>query len=211
MAELTSGSQVIGTNLGYNALGQGVSACDPEQMLDAALGALSAAGDWRAVIDRLPVPIYTTDAAGAVTYWNRACVEFAGRVPELGEDRWCVTWQLYTTNGELMPPDECPMAEAVRERRQVRDKVAIALRPDGSRVAFRAYPVPLFGGEGELTGAINMLVDVSDEQAAALATQARQCRRLSGATFTREVCAMLDTMAESYEQAAEQLSKGRRR
>lgn len=180
-------------------------------MLDEALGALSTANDWRSVVDSLSAPIYTTDAAGAVTYWNRACVELAGRVPELGQDHWCVTWQLYTTTGEFIPHDKCPMAEAIRERRQVRDAVAIALRPDGSRVAFRAYPTPLFDGEGALTGAINMLVDVSDEQAQSLVTQAERCRRLAGATFNRDICAMLDDMALGYEQTAEQLSKACKR
>lgn len=180
-------------------------------MLNEALGALSTADDWRSVIDSLSAPIYATDAEGAVTYWNQACVDLAGRVPELGRDHWCVTWQLYTTSGEPMPHDECPMAEAIKERRQVRDQVAIALRPDGKRIAFRAYPTPLFDGDGVLTGAINMLVDVSDEQALSLATQAERCRRLSGATFNREVCAMLDDMAVAYEQTAEQLSRNSRR
>ena len=86
----------------------------PEQFLDTALNALSTDADWRAVLDALPVPIYTTDAEGAVTYWNRACVEFAGREPQLGQDRWCVTWHLYTTIGDRLPHDDCPMAQAIR-------------------------------------------------------------------------------------------------
>jgi len=142
-----------------------------------------------------------------VTYWNRACVDLAGRVPRLGEDRWCVTWQLYTTNGEFMPHEECPMAEAIRRQQQIRDKVAIALRPDGSRVAFRPYPTPLFDSNGNCTGAINILVDVSDEQAEALSDQAERCRRLASATFNREVSEMLGNMANGYECTAGQLSK----
>lgn len=176
-------------------------------MLGTAVGALATSSDWRAVLDELPAPIYTTDSEGAVTYWNRACVDLAGRVPRLGEDRWCVTWQLYTTNGEFMPHEECPMAEAIRSRQQIRDKVAIALRPDGSRVAFRPYPTPLFNSDGSFTGAINMLVDVSDEQVEALSDQAERCRRLAGATFNREVSEMLGNMADGYECAAEQLSR----
>ena len=73
---------------------------DPEHLLDTAMTALQPRPTARAILDELPAPIYTTDAEGAVTYWNRACVDFAGRVPELGRDRWCVTWQLYTTSGE---------------------------------------------------------------------------------------------------------------
>ena len=111
------------------------------------------------------MPIYTTDAEGAVTYWNRACVELAGREPQLGQDRWCVTWKIYTTIGDRLPHDQCPMAQAIRERRAIRDAVAIAERPDGSRIAFSPYPTPLFDVDGNLTGAINMLIDVPRNRA----------------------------------------------
>jgi len=179
-----------------------------EQILDTALHALSKS-DWRPVLDELAAPIYITDADGAVTYWNRACVDFAGRQPQLGQDRWCVTWQLYTTTGERLPHAGCPMAETIKERNQIRDKVAIAMRPDGSRVAFRPYPTPLFDADGSLTGAINMLVDVSDEQVEALAAQAARCRRLAGATYNREMAEILDNMADGYERTANELGSKR--
>ena len=41
-------------------------------------------------------PIYVTDADGVITYYNPACIAFAGRVPALGRGRWCVTWKLFT-------------------------------------------------------------------------------------------------------------------
>jgi PAS domain S-box-containing protein len=41
---------------------------------------------------------------------------------------------------------------------------AIAERPDGTRVLFAPFPVPLFDGEGVLTGAVNTLVDLSDRE-----------------------------------------------
>src|SRR3954447_14241363 len=141
---------------------------NPEAILATAVTALSADCDWRKVLDELPAPIYVTDTEGSVTYWNHACIELAGRVPQLGRDRWCVTWKIYTTTGEFMPHDECPMAQAIRQQRTIRDEVAIALRPDGTRIAFRPYSTPLFDAPGKFTGAINMLVDVSDEQIDAL-------------------------------------------
>ena len=180
---------------------------NPERLLDAALDALSSESDWRTILDELRVPIYITDADGAVTYWNQDCVELAGRVPQLGHDRWCITWRIYTTGGEFMPHAECPMAEAIRNREEVRGKVAIALRPDGSRVAFRPYPTPLFDSEGSFTGAINMLVDVTDEQVEALNDQAERCRRLADSTYNREMSGILVEMAAGYEQTAGDLAK----
>ena len=49
-----------------------------DQIVETALQAVRSASDWKAVLDELPVPTYITDADGAVTYWNRACVHFAG-------------------------------------------------------------------------------------------------------------------------------------
>lgn len=154
------------------------------------------------VLDELPVPIYTTDADGSVTYWNRACIEFAGREPRLGEDRWCVTWQLYTIEGAEMPHEDCPMAQAIRQKREIRGEVAIAQRPDGSRVAFTPYPTPLFDEQGSVTGAVNMLVDISEQQAESLTRQAQRCRRLSQATHDKCAAVLLEQMASGYDDTA---------
>ena len=173
-----------------------------QDYLDSVLDALRNSTEAHAMLDRLPVPVYTTDAQGSVTYWNKSCAEFAGREPEAGSDRWCVTWRLYTTNGEPLPHEQCPMAEAINDQREIPGKIAIAERPDGSRRAFAAYPKPLFDEAGNLKGAVNMLIDVSDEQSEALAEQATRCRRLAMATTDRNVAEMLGSMAQGYEQTA---------
>ena len=174
----------------------------PYAYLDTALEALHQRSDWQLVLDQLPVPTYVTDADGMVTYWNRACVDFAGRAPELGRDKWCVTWELYTMTGERLPHENCPMAEAIKERKKVHGKVAIALRPDGSRRAFAAYPTPIFGSDGGLEGAVNLLVDVTDEQAGSLGDQAARCRRLARSTLDRDASEILVKMASGYDATA---------
>jgi PAS domain-containing protein len=179
---------------------------DPQDLLDTALDALAAGPECRAMLDELPVPIYTTDTKGCVTYWNRACIDFAGRVPQLGEDRWCVTWQLFTTTGEPLRHEDCPMAQAIRHRTPIRDAIAIAERPDRSRVAFKPYPTPLFDADGNLTGAVNMLVDVTEEQSEALHEQAERCRRLADATFDRATSKILDDMAAGFDKTADELT-----
>jgi len=51
---------------------------------------------FQALLEAIPAAIYTTDAAGTITYFNQAAVEFAGRTPTLGSDEWCVTWKLFS-------------------------------------------------------------------------------------------------------------------
>jgi PAS domain S-box-containing protein len=117
---------------------------------------------FRDLLDALPAAIYTTDAAGRITFFNEAAVEFSGRRPEIGSDQWCVTWRLYWPDGRRMAHDECPMARALKEDRPIRGGEAIAERPDGTRVPFRAYPTPLHDASGHLVGAVNVLVDITD-------------------------------------------------
>jgi len=176
-----------------------------QHFLDTALRALRTGEDWKAILDELPLPVYTTDAEGAVTYWNQACADFVGREPRLGEDRWCVTWHLYTTSGDPLPHDECPMARAIREKREIRNEIIIAERPDGQRVACRPYPTPYFDADGNLQGAVNLLLDVTHEQADALCEQAARCRRLSQATTDRQASEILASMAKDYAAAAKTL------
>lgn len=178
-----------------------------QRLLDEVLGALS--GDaWSVTLDALDAPTYLTDADGNVTYWNRACVEFAGREPELGRDRWCVTWKLYTMAGEPLAHNACPMAVAIKQQRAVRNAVAIAERPDGSRRAFMPYPTPLFDGSGTMTGAVNLLIDVTAEQDEALRSQAERCWRLAKSVTDPSASRVLGDMAISYESSAASLSQG---
>jgi PAS domain S-box-containing protein len=114
----------------------------------------------------IPAAIYTTDAQGRVTYFNDKAVELAGRVPVIGSDEWCVTWKLFWPDGTPLPHDQCPMAIALKEGRAIRDAEAIAERPDGTRVPFIPYPTPLRDARGRITGAINMLVDISERKQA---------------------------------------------
>ena len=125
------------------------------------------------VLDELAAPIYLTDGEGTLTYFNNACVKLAGRTPRVGTDKWCVTWKLYTTDGEYLPHDSCPMAVAIREPRSIRGVEAIAERPDGTRINFIPYPTPLFHEDGNLAGAVNLLLDVTPERGPECRTTAR--------------------------------------
>jgi PAS domain S-box-containing protein len=105
-----------------------------------------------------------TDAEGRLTFYNAAAAELWGFRPELGESMFCGSWKLYRPDGTPLPHDECPMAMALRQRRPIRGMEAVAERPDGTRIPFIPYPTPLFDEAGRLTGAVNMLVDISERK-----------------------------------------------
>lgn len=116
------------------------------------------------IILAIPAAIYTTDAEGVLTFYNHAAAELWGRNPQIGEDRWCGSWKLYWPDGTPMRHDECPMAMTLREQREIRGAEAIAERPNGSRVNFRPYPVLMRDKRGKIIGALNMLIDITDQK-----------------------------------------------
>ena len=117
------------------------------------------------IFDALPVAVYITDAAGKITYSNRASAELVGREPAIGVDKWSVAFRLFTSEGEELPLDESPMAITLKENRTVRNVEMIAQRPDGSFFPFLPFPTPLRDNEGNLIGGVNMLLDLSDRKA----------------------------------------------
>jgi PAS domain S-box-containing protein len=118
------------------------------------------------LLDALGVAVYTTDRDGHIQRFNDPAVELWGRRPVVGEDQFCGSWKLYFPDGAPMRHDECPMATSLREGRPVRGGEAIAERPDGRRIPFMAFPTPMLDDHGNVTGAVNVLIDITDRKAA---------------------------------------------
>ena len=160
-------------------------------------------GYFRQVLDLLPAAVYITNASGLITYYNEAAAALWGHHPQLGVSEWCGSWKLYWPDGRPLPHDECPMALALQEKRPVRGIEAVAERPDGTRVPFIPYPTPLYDASGELIGAVNMLVDITDRKHAE-----ESARRLASvvefsddAILTKD----LDGVITSWNRGAERL------
>ena len=116
------------------------------------------------LLQALPVAVYATDAEGRIIFYNEAAAELWGHRPELGTDQWCGSWRLYWPDGRPMLHDECPMAVTLKEGREVRGAEAVAERPDGTRINFAPYPSLLRDEQGRVTGAINLLIDLTDRK-----------------------------------------------
>lgn len=125
------------------------------------------------LLDAMPAAVYMTDAVGRITYYNEAASALWGCQPELGKSEFCGSWKLFWPDGRALPHADCPMAMTLKQQRPIRGVEAVAERPDGTRVPFMPYPTPLFDASGALTGAVNMLVDISERKRAE-ATLARR-------------------------------------
>ena len=76
-----------------------------------------------------------------------------------------------------------------------------------TRVAFTPYPTPLFDDQGQFSGAVNLLIDVTSEQTRALHQQADHCRRLAQATYDRQTSKVLGDMADGFDRTADDLEQ----
>lgn len=120
--------------------------------------------DYFKIIEGLPVAVYTCDKNGFIKLYNAAAVELWGREPQAGKDLWCGSWKIYGPDGKALPLDKCPMAIALQEGRRVYGEEIIIERPDGTRRNVAPYPQPIYDASGELSGAVNMLIDITEHK-----------------------------------------------
>jgi PAS domain S-box-containing protein len=113
------------------------------------------------VLEALQAAVYTTDAEGRITFYNEAAAKLWGVHPEIGKSEFCGSWRMQRPDGTPLAHNECPMATALKEGRAIAGAEAVAIRPDGTKVPFLAYPTPLRDSAGAIVGAVNMLVDIS--------------------------------------------------
>ena len=116
------------------------------------------------LLGALPVPVYTCDADGYIQLFNEAAAELWGRKPVAGKDLWCGSWKIYRLDGSELPLDECPMARALKEGRVISGEEIIIERPDGERRHIMPFPQPIFEESGQIAGAVNMLLDLTESK-----------------------------------------------
>jgi len=121
---------------------------------------------YRQLIEKFPIAVYTCDAKGYIRLYNRAAVDLWGREPVAGKDMWCGSWKIYQNDGTLLPLDKCPMAIALKEGRSVYGEEINVQRPDGTILKVMPHPQPIFDSKGNIVGAINMLLDITDRKKA---------------------------------------------
>ncbi len=123
---------------------------------------------YRDLIEILPVAVFTIDKQGYLDLYNQAAINLWKRTPLKGVDKWCGSQGLFTLNKTFVPHEECPMATALRENRSITTE-AYVQRPGGELRHVIAHPQPMHNERGEVTGAMNVLIDITERKEAEIA------------------------------------------
>ncbi|MEX0721620.1 MAG: GAF domain-containing protein [Balneolaceae bacterium] len=151
---------------GENDRTSGVFAVATEKSAGAGYHLEENEGLFREIINVLPMAVFTTDAKGLLTHYNKEAVKFSVKELELGSDKWYLNWEFYYPDGTRMPHEVCPIAVALKKGRNIQGKEIIIERTDGDRIWFSANASPLRDNEGEIIGGVNMLIDITDRKRA---------------------------------------------
>jgi PAS domain S-box-containing protein len=117
---------------------------------------------YRDLIHKLPVATYSCDVEGRIVLYNKAAVALWGREPELGKDLWHHSWKINSNKKNAMTLDLCAMAKALKEGDPIHREEIIIERPDGDKRSVLPYPVPFRDIEGQITGAVIVLADITE-------------------------------------------------
>lgn len=116
---------------------------------------------FRALVGDLSPAVYTCDAAGYIKYFNEAAVALWGRKPEIGREQWCGSFRIRRPDGTPIALDTCPMAMALKGEPVSSGEELIFERPDGTCRNVMAYPEAIRDASGMVSGAVNIILDVT--------------------------------------------------
>ena len=165
---------------------------------------------YQQLIGELPAAIYLCDASGFIRHFNEAAEKLWGRTPVPGVDRWCGSFRMFAADGAQILPSESPMAIVLQGGRPVRDEEIIMERPDGSCRTVLHYPSPIRDESGQITGGINMLVDITHRREELASRQAAEIAhaRLGAIVESSDdaiISKTLDGIITSWNRSAERL------
>src|ERR1041384_2118120 len=137
------------------------------------------------ILDILPVATFVCDAAGIILQYTQLAVEIWGRVPRPGQthEEFTAGVRFFDIDGKEMA--RSGLAEAMASGRSARDVERIVERADGSRVIVSLNIDPLRNAKGEVIGAVNCFLDITER------------KRMDAALLEQE-----QRLAATYEHAA---------
>ena len=121
---------------------------------------------YHQLISELPIAAYSCDADGKILFFNKAAARLWGTEPKMGQNSYCGFSKIFDDAGDLVPLHLSPMAISLKEGRIMSGWNGIVERKDGQRRYVVPHVVPFIDSSGRVTGAVNMIEDITDRKIA---------------------------------------------
>ena len=133
----------------------------PKAAFAPALDAMLRASDG--ILDMLPVATFICDARGVILQYNRHAVAFWGRTPAPGQthDQFASTSKFYALEGK---PADSLLSDVLATGVPVRNVERLIEHADGSRVVASINIDPLRNTKGEVIGAVECFLDITERK-----------------------------------------------
>lgn len=118
---------------------------------------------FRKLVKELPAAVYSCDAAGNINFYNDAAVKIWGREPKIGKEKWCGSKKISKPDGTQITLDKSPLAVALKEGQTLMGEEITIEGADGTQSIVLVHPQLEYNLSGEITGAINMMIDVTEQ------------------------------------------------
>src|SRR5262249_26532505 len=147
---------------GVRMVDSGNSTPVTERPLQSALSAMLRVSEG--ILDLLPIATFICDARGTILQYNRHAVAFWGRAPQPGQ-----THEEFSRGSLFFELDgsqvrRSMISEVLATGKSVRDVERIVERPDGSSLIVSVNVDPLYDAKGNLVGAVNCFLDITERK-----------------------------------------------
>lgn len=119
---------------------------------------------YQQILNTLPVAVYMCDLEGYITYFNESAVNIWNNRPEQGKTRYTGALRMKDLNGITIPANNSPLALLLNNQKSTYGNELIIEKGDGTCVNVLNYPKPLFNAHGEMVGAVNTLIDITNQK-----------------------------------------------
>src|SRR5690242_2112782 len=116
------------------------------------------------ILDLLPIATFICDAKGTILQYNRHAAAVWGQTPRPGQTHEQFTEHLRFFEIDGTPAARALVAEVLATGTPVRDVERIVERSDGTRLAVSVNVDPLHNAKGELVGAVNCFIDITERK-----------------------------------------------
>ena len=121
----------------------------------------------RQLADCLSIPVFITDTAGNLIFYNEPAEEILGkRYEETGEmpvEMWGTIFKPIDEAGHLLAPDDLPLVKTLRNCRPYHKTFLIeSLKGTIEKISVTSYPI--LGRSGKFLGAVAIFWELKDDE-----------------------------------------------